>query len=95
MCFVAYEKPTDKGKHEEVIAMLNSNKIRGKDSRLIERLPWKQRATLRVETEEICIEVDGQIGLCDASRLLQLVWRNNPEGNTEHRRSQNFMQKLK
>lgn len=63
MCFVDYETAFDLVKDDELMAILNIIKDKAKDLRLKKGLYWKQRASVRLETEEkeeICIEKEGR-----------------------------------
>uniref|UniRef100_A0A0B7BSF4 Reverse transcriptase domain-containing protein n=2 Tax=Arion vulgaris TaxID=1028688 RepID=A0A0B7BSF4_9EUPU len=51
LCFIDYAKAFDKVKHGEIISMLESINIDGKDLRLIKNLYWQQTAAIRLESK--------------------------------------------
>ena len=51
LCFVDSEKAFDTVKHEELVNILESTGMDGKDTRLIGNLYWNQKAAVRIENE--------------------------------------------
>ena len=51
ICFIDYTKAFDKVQHEELLKLLQSLDLDGKDTRLIRNLYWDQTAWMRVENE--------------------------------------------
>ncbi len=49
MCFIDYTKAFDKVRHEEILKMLESLDLDGKDVRLIRNLYWEQTACMRID----------------------------------------------
>ena len=46
-----FEKAVDTVKHEELVKILESTGMDGKDTRLIGNLYWNQKAAVRIENE--------------------------------------------
>ena len=51
VCFIDYEKAFDRIKHGEMVRMLESIGVDGKDIRLIKNLYWNQKASFKIEEE--------------------------------------------
>ena len=51
LCFVDFEKAFDTVEHEELVKILESTGMDGKDTRLIGNLHWNQKAAVRIENE--------------------------------------------
>ena len=51
MCFIDYTKAFDCVRHEEIIDMLQSLNVDGKDLQIVKNIYWEQTAAIRVGTE--------------------------------------------
>ncbi len=51
VCFIDYTKAFDRVRHEEIISMLESLNIDGKDLRVVRNLYWEQTAAKRIEND--------------------------------------------
>ena len=53
LCFIDYAEAFDKVQHEDLLKLLNSLDLDGKDVRLIRNLYWEQTACMRIDKEKI------------------------------------------
>ena len=51
LCFVDCTKVFDKVKHEELVQLLQSLDMNGKDLKLLRNIYWEQAACMRVDSE--------------------------------------------
>ena len=49
MCFIGYEKAFDKVKHSDLIEILQTENLYGKDVRIINNLYWSQEAAVNID----------------------------------------------
>ena len=48
LCFIDYTKAFDKLRHEEMMSILDSLNIDGKDLRIVRNIYWEQKAAMRI-----------------------------------------------
>ena len=48
LCFIDYTKAFDKLRHEEIMSILDSLNIDGKDLRIVRNIYWEQTAAMRI-----------------------------------------------
>ena len=79
ICFLDYEKPFNRVRHEPLMQCLSEIGVDGKDIQIIRNLYWDQTASVRIMnelSEEMCIQRGVRQG-CVASPTLFNLYKEN------------------